>query len=73
MSYGQVNEIQKDVDQIWGFPKIRGPFFGSPCSKDHNLLGSILGLPIYGSPHMRISAGAPIESVYTVQYPSFPP
>ena len=26
--------------------------FGSPYNKDHNMFGSILGPPIYGSPHM---------------------
>ena len=29
-----------------------GPHFGSPYNKDHNIFGSILGAPIYGSPHI---------------------
>ena len=30
-----------------------GPHFGSPYNKGHNIFGSILGPPIYGSPHIR--------------------
>ena len=33
--------------------KTNGPHFGSPYNKDHNIFGSILGPPIYGSPHIR--------------------
>ena len=32
----------------WGFPKIRGTFFGVPHNKDYSILGSILGLPYFG-------------------------
>ena len=32
--------------------KNQGPHFGSPYNKDHNIFGSILGSPIYGSPHI---------------------
>ena len=35
-----------------GFSKNQEPLFGSPFSKDHNILGSILGALVYGSPHM---------------------
>ena len=38
---------------IWGFPKFRGTLFGGPHnnnnSKDHSILGSILGFPILGN------------------------
>ena len=33
---------------IWGFPKIRGTFFGGPYDKDHSILESILGSPNFG-------------------------
>ena len=39
--------------QIWEFAINQGPHFGSPYNKDHNVFGSILGPPIYGSPHLR--------------------
>ena len=29
----------------WGFPKIRGTFFGGPSNKDYSILRSILGPP----------------------------
>ena len=28
---------------VWGFPKIRGTFFGGPNNKGYSILGSILG------------------------------
>ena len=31
-----------------------GATFGESCSKDHSILGSILGPPIYGNPHFFI-------------------
>ena len=43
----------KGFGVIWLFPQIRGQIFGSPYNKDHNIFGSILGPPIYGSPHIR--------------------
>ena len=33
---------------IWGFPEIRGTFWG-PYNKDDNLLGSMLGSPFLGT------------------------
>ena len=33
---------------IWGFPKIRGTFLGSPNNKDYSILGSILGYLNFG-------------------------
>ena len=33
---------------MWGFPKIRGTFFGGPHNKDYNILGSILGSTYFG-------------------------
>ena len=48
---------------IWGFPKIRGPFFGSPYNKSPTILGSILGPLIFGishfSHHMQCMIGQP--------------
>ena len=32
---------------IWGFPKIKGTFWG-PNNKDYSILGSILGSPNFG-------------------------
>ena len=37
---------------IWGFPKIRGPVFGSPYNKSPAILGSILGPLIVGISHI---------------------
>ena len=37
---------------MWGFPKIRGPFFGSPDNKSPTILGCILGAPIVGDSHI---------------------
>ena len=37
--------------------KNMGPHFGSPYNKDHNIFGSILGPPIYGSPHLEFADG----------------
>ena len=34
--------------RIWGFPKIRGTFLGSPKNKDYSILGSILGYLNFG-------------------------
>ena len=40
---------------IWGFPKIRGYFFGGPHNKCYSILGSILGSPYLGKlPHNPI-------------------
>ena len=33
---------------MWGFPKIRGTFFGGSHNKDYSILGSILGSPYFG-------------------------
>ena len=33
---------------IWGFPKIRGTFFGGPHNKEYSRLGSLLGFPYFG-------------------------
>ena len=33
---------------IWGFPRIRGTFFGGPYNKDYSRLGSIFGSPHFG-------------------------
>ena len=33
---------------IWGFPKIRGTFFGGYYRKDYRMSGSILGSPYFG-------------------------
>ena len=38
----------------------KGPHFGSPYNKDHNIFGPILGPPIYGSPHPAF--GMPLGS-----------
>ena len=35
-----------------GVSHTSGPHFGSPYNKDHNIFGSILGPPVYGSPHI---------------------
>ena len=46
----------------------QGPHFGSPYHKDHNVFGSILGPPIYGSPHWlflsieALGCGCPYKS-----------
>ena len=37
-----------NIWDIWGFPKIRGTFFGGPHNKDYTILGSILGFPCLG-------------------------
>ena len=38
----------KRVKSKWGFPKIRGPLFGSAYNKSPTILGSILGPMIFG-------------------------
>ena len=38
-----------------GFPKIRGPLFGSPDNKSPTILGSILGPLIFGISHIAIN------------------
>ena len=38
---------------VWEFPKLRGPFLGSPHNKDHSILGCVLGALIFGSSHME--------------------
>ena len=44
---------------IWGFKTLTA-LFGSPCNKDHGVLGSILGPPIYGSTHLcRVAEWVP--------------
>ena len=35
------------VIPIWWFPKIKGTFFGGPHNKEYNILGSILGVPLF--------------------------
>ena len=37
---------------IWGFPKKRGPIFGSPYNKSPTILGYIVGPLIFGVSHM---------------------
>ena len=37
-----------NMTPIWGFPKVRGTFFGGPHNKDYSILGSILGSPLLG-------------------------
>ena len=39
------------VPTVWQgrFPKTGAPFLGSPYSKVHNDLGSILGIPVVGN------------------------
>ena len=37
-----------------GVCKKQGPFLGSPYDKDPSILRSILGLPIYGTPHLKV-------------------
>ena len=37
---------------IWGFPKIRGPIFGSPYNKSPTILGYIFGPLIFGVSHI---------------------
>ena len=32
----------------WGFPRIRGTFFGGPHNKEYSIWGSILGSPYFG-------------------------
>ena len=39
-------------EDIWAFPKNRGPLFGSPYNKSPTILGSILGPPIVGNSHL---------------------
>ena len=45
----------------WEFPKL-GAHYGSPCNKDHDMLGSILGLPVFGEARMGIYT----DSIYYV-------
>ena len=40
------------VKLIWVVPKIRGPSLGVLINTDHNILGSILGSPIFGNTHI---------------------
>ena len=40
-------------DRYGCFQKL-GAHFGSPENKDHNIFGSILGPPMYGSPQISI-------------------
>ena len=40
--------VQCGAKLIWGFPKIRGSFFGGPNNKDYSILGSILGFHYFG-------------------------
>ena len=48
-----------------GGPKIRGPFFGSPDNKDHNMVGSILGHPIFG----KLPCGVSTQESYFCRCP----
>ena len=36
------------VGVTWGFPKIRGTFFGGPYNTDYSISGSIWGSPYFG-------------------------
>ena len=38
---------------IWGFPNIRGTFFGGPHNKDYSIWGSTLGSPYFGKQPFR--------------------
>ena len=40
------------VENIWGFPKIRGTILGGPYNKDYSIWGSILGPLILGNYHL---------------------
>ena len=44
---------QRRGNNLVGKSTNEGPHFGSPYNKDHNIFGSTLGPPIYGSPHSR--------------------
>ena len=33
--------------RTWKFPKITGTLFGVPGKKDYNIVGSILGFPLF--------------------------
>ena len=35
------------------FPKL-GALVGRPCNKDHTVLGSSLGSPVFGNPHFPV-------------------
>ena len=39
---------ERQICNMWGFPKIGGTFFGGSHNKDYSILGSILGSPYFG-------------------------
>ena len=48
---------------IWGFPKIRGTFFGGPHSKDYRILGSTLGFPLFWETTIYIHIGFRVHRI----------
>ena len=44
-------DIKTDIDIEGGFQNL-GALFGSPYCKDHSMLGSVLGPPVYGKSHI---------------------
>ena len=36
----------------WLFPRVRALFWSTCCNKDHSILGSVLGPPVDGKPHV---------------------
>ena len=66
----RINMTQVNRLSYMAVSKNEGPHFGSPCNKDHQIFGSILGPPVYGSPHIwrgtffcQLTAGAGGTSV----------
>ena len=45
-----------------------GPFFGSPCNEDHNILGSILGPRLFGDYHIGSIYGSRWSILYDTVY-----
>ena len=55
IQYNTIQVVLQDwgtVIYICGFPKIRGPLFGSPYNEPYTILGSISGPLIFGIPHI---------------------
>ena len=50
--YDSGTRPQDPVFKYMAVSQKKGPHFGSPYNKDHNIFGFILGPPIYGSPHI---------------------
>ena len=50
--------LETNFKVIWGFPKIRGSFFGGPNIKDDNVLGSTLGSPYFGTLPFSVKGSA---------------